>query len=120
MSQDTSDSVTCVSTILSNFKRKASPNRLSVEETSRPVTVATKLVFDAEDTDIARNAIVKRKKIDSTSSSSNESGLNISVPGKDLHLYYFTVLVCAALAQITFNLLFRFTMGNSFSAKGAD
>lgn len=85
MSQDNSDSVTCVSTILSNFKRKASPNRLSVEETSRPVTVATRLVFDAEGADVARDVNVKRKKINSTSSSSNESSLNISVPGKDSH-----------------------------------
>lgn len=63
MSGNHSDSVTCVSSILNSFKRKASPNRLEVDDRNRPVSVATKLDFDKEPEDMDESENVKRQKI---------------------------------------------------------
>lgn len=63
MSQNDSDS-TCVASILDHFKRKASPNRLAVEDrTDRNRPVATKLDFDNEILDTDDNGTAKRKKL---------------------------------------------------------
>lgn len=67
--------------ILSNLKRKPSPNRLVVEGGDRANVVGTKLVFDSESLNEERNENAKRKKwsLDGSLSSPNVSGLDTSV-----------------------------------------
>ncbi|KAK3912120.1 Mitotic spindle assembly checkpoint protein MAD1 [Frankliniella fusca] len=76
---------TCVATILNSFKRKASPNRLVVDELNRPSSaVATKLNFDRVDIDQSEeegNSCVKKKKLSPHESSSltNNSLLDTTI-----------------------------------------
>ena len=62
MSKNDSDS-TCVASILDHFKRKASPNRLEVEDRrDNNCPVATKLDFDNESMEAEDNCPSKKKR----------------------------------------------------------
>lgn len=81
MLQNDSDSATCVASILDNFKRKASPNRLEVDEVNRPAqSVATRLDFGNDSLERSTIEHVKRMKwsLDGTPSTSNVSHLDVS------------------------------------------
>ncbi|XP_026294596.1 mitotic spindle assembly checkpoint protein MAD1 [Frankliniella occidentalis] len=68
---------TCVAAIMNSFKRKASPNRLVVDERNRPASaVATKLDFDRGNLDLSNEEVdgnVKKKKLSLHESPSSTS-----------------------------------------------
>ncbi|XP_034238971.1 mitotic spindle assembly checkpoint protein MAD1 [Thrips palmi] len=81
MLRNDSDSLTCVASILDNFKRKASPNRLEVDEVNRSAsTVSTRLNFGNDSFEGSMNEHVKRKKwsLEGTPPSSDVSHLDVS------------------------------------------
>lgn len=118
MLRSDSDSTSCVASILDSFKRKASPNRLEIDEVNRPGSaVATRLNFANESLERANDEHAKRTKwsFDGTPSASNTSQLDVSAVGMALNSVFLFIAVNTMLPYEYIFSLLRITMGSSSS-----
>lgn len=102
MLRSDSDTSSLVTSILEGFKRKASPNRLEVDEVNRNASsVSTRLNFDNESFENYHNEPAKKKKwsLDGTASPSNVSHLDASTAGEGFNSMFISLVgvnLCAS------------------------